>query len=164
MVLAVQGYDMSLLTNEQIVELIGITLGKKSTSRDLHDEFHEWNKKQSTKLEVTHNQFIGLDVTPYWEKAPTGAIKAAFSMCWYDENDNLLLSDIFEEFPKPIRPHPHAEMIMKYAEVAQRRVDPWVEFEVRHTYAPSNSWFKMDTNRWISSSPDFEYRHIGETK
>jgi hypothetical protein len=40
---------MSLLTNEQIAELIGIA-SNQSTSRDLHDEFHEWNKKQSSKL------------------------------------------------------------------------------------------------------------------
>jgi hypothetical protein len=139
---------MSLLTNEQIAELVGIA-SNQSTSKDLYEEFHEWNEKQ----------FFALEVEPNWEKAPTGAIKAAFSMCWYDENDNLLLSDIFEEFHKPVASHPHAEMIMKYAEVAQRRVDPWVEFE----------WGKNDSHwcscdRWINFNIDNCYRHIGETK
>ena len=55
------------------------------------------------------------------------------------------------------RPHPHAEMMAKYAEVAACRVDPWVEFE-----------FRVDKREWetpttgISFYPDFEYRHIGE--
>jgi hypothetical protein len=40
---------MSLLTNEQITEIIGIA-SNQSTSRDLHDELHEWNEKQSSKL------------------------------------------------------------------------------------------------------------------
>jgi hypothetical protein len=139
---------MSLLTNEQISELACIA-SNQSTSRDLHDELHDWNEKQ----------FFGIEVEPNWENAPVGAITAVFSMRWYDENGNLLLSDIFEEFPKPVTPHPHAEMIMKYAEVAQRRVDPWVEFE----------WGKNDSHwcscdRWINFNIDNCYRHIGETK
>jgi hypothetical protein len=40
---------MSLLTEEQISELACIA-SNQSTSRDLHDELHEWNKKQSSKL------------------------------------------------------------------------------------------------------------------
>jgi hypothetical protein len=96
---------MSLLTNEQISELACIA-SNQSTSRDLHDELHDWNEKQ----------FFGIEVEPSWENAPVGAITAVFSMRWYDENGNLLLSDIFEEFPKPVTPHPHTEMIMKYEE------------------------------------------------
>jgi hypothetical protein len=37
---------MSLLTEEQIAELIGIA-SNQSTSKDLYDEFHEWNGKQT---------------------------------------------------------------------------------------------------------------------
>jgi hypothetical protein len=73
-------------------------------------------------------------------------------------------SDIFEEFSKPITPHPHAEIIMKYAEVAQRRVDPWVEFEARLTNDHRNTWFKIPDGKFFNLATDFEYRHIGETK
>jgi hypothetical protein len=143
---------MSLLTNEQIAELIGIA-SNQSTSMDLYEEFHEWNKKQT-----------GVQVNVDWGKAPECAERVEVNFYWVGEDTWRFCFQIAKyDRPKPvITPHPHAEMIMKYAEVAQRRDDPWVEFEVRHTYAPSNSWFKMDTNRWISSSPDFEYRHIGE--
>ena len=89
---------MSLLTNEQLAELIGIA-SNQSTSMDLYEEFHDWNKKQ----------FFGIEVEPDWGNAPVGAITAVFSMRWYDENGNLLLSDIFEEFPKPVTPHPHTQ-------------------------------------------------------
>ena len=37
---------MSLLTNQQIAELVGIA-SNQSTSKDLHSEFHEWNEKQT---------------------------------------------------------------------------------------------------------------------
>jgi hypothetical protein len=49
-------------------------------------------------------------------------------------------------------------MIAKYAEVAQRRVDPWVEFEVNL----DNNWEKIMGNpAWLDYR---EYRYIGETK
>jgi hypothetical protein len=67
------------------------------------------------------------------------------------------------EIPAPvITPHTHAEMIAKYAEVAQRRADPWSEFEIT---------FDEDDDCWSSCDVELRflvdgrrYRHIGETK
>ena len=58
-----------------------------------------------------------------------------------------------------VTPHPHAEMMAKYAEVAARRVDPWVEFEVR---CGVKDWTRC--GGLIGFHPDFEYRHIGDGK
>ena len=57
------------------------------------------------------------------------------------------------------RAHPHAEIIMKYAEVAARRPDPWVEFE----------WFDGCIGEWVKCKDTMcfnfdKYRHIGEIK
>ena len=81
---------------------------------------------------------------------------------FYGDNENILETLIVTHHrPKPIiTPHPHAEMIAKYAEVAQRRVDPCVEFE----------WFDDCLGKWVvfkEMSPMFSFRkirHIGETK
>jgi hypothetical protein len=140
---------MSLLTEEQIAELIGIA-SNQSTSKDLYEEFHEWNRKQTTFL---------VD----WNEAPEDAVQAIINTFWVNKNGVTFgVYKTYYDRPKPvITPHPHAEMIMKYAEVAQRRFDPWVEFEwadIRVAY----SWQKM------TCTPDFnlaeKYRHIGETK
>jgi hypothetical protein len=40
---------MSLLTNEQIAELVGIA-SNQSTSKDLYEEFHDWNEKKTSEL------------------------------------------------------------------------------------------------------------------
>lgn len=140
---------MSLLTNEQIAELIGI-VNNQSTSKDLHDEFHEWNEKQT-----------GIQVNVDWSRAPDTAIGASIDVTWLNENGFNTLGYYLAKFSRPtpiITPHPHAEMIAKYAEVAQRRVDPWVEFEINL----DNNWKKMMGNpAWLDYR---EYRHIGETK
>jgi len=143
---------MALLAEEQLAELIGIA-SNQSTSRDLHDEFHEWNENQHP-------------VNVNWNDAPENAVQAVLNTFWVDKNG--VTFGVYKEYynrPKPtITPHPHAEMIMKYAEVAQRRVDPWVEFEARLTYDHRNTWFKMTDDKFFSGTTDFEYRHIGETK
>ena len=55
------------------------------------------------------------------------------------------------------RPHPHAEMMAKYAEVAACRTDPWIEFQ--YTCA-TNNWLKLkDHPTWDES---IKYRHVGE--
>ena len=139
---------MSLLTNEQIAELIGIA-SNQSTSMDLYEEFHDWNKNQ-------HPFNVN------WDDAPDHAKIASIRIHWLTEiNAGWSTTTEIISFDRPIVAHPHAEMIMKYAEVAARRVDPWVEFEwadIRVAY----SWQKM------TCTPDFDlaekYRHIGETK
>ena len=141
---------MSLLTNEQLAELIGIA-SNQSTSRDLYDELCEWNEKQQpTQFE------------PDWSNAPDYAVGAAISLAWVTETGNWGFGGNIARFDKPapvITPHLHAEMIAKYAEVAQRRVDPWVEFEWGKN---DNHWCSCD--RWINFNIDNCYRHIGETK
>jgi len=142
---------MSLLTNEQIAELIGIA-SNQSTSKDLYEEFREWNEKQT-----------GLQVNVNWSRAPNSAIGASIDVTWLNENGFNTLGYHLAKYdrpPKPVTPHPHAEMIMKYAEVAQRRIDPWVEFEI----------FGADGEQWVTSKSHLQfhacckYRHIGEAK
>jgi hypothetical protein len=145
---------MSLLTNEQIEELVGIT-SNQSTSQDLFIEFYDWNEKQT-----------GTQINVNWDDAPKFAGKAVLRLHWVTGGKGSELWTASEdaitiERPEPvITPHPHAEMIMKYAEVAQRRDDPWVEFEI----------FGADGEQWVTSKSHLQfhacckYRHIGEAK
>ena len=144
---------MSLLTNDQIMELTKLAINK-SAHLTLFDTFYDWNKKQT-----------GNQVNVNWDDAPKFAGKAVLRLHWVTGSKGSELWTASEdaitlERPEPvITPHPHAEMIMKYAEVAARRVDPWVEFE----------WGKNDSHwcscdRWINFNIDNCYRHIGETK
>jgi hypothetical protein len=144
---------MSLLTNDQIMELTKLAINK-SAHLTLFDTFYDWNKKQT-----------GNQVNVNWDDAPKFAGKAVLRLHWVTGSKGSELWTASEdaitlERPEPvITPHPHAEMIMKYAEVAARRVDPWVEFE----------WGKNDSHwcscdRGINFNIDNCYRHIGETK
>ncbi|MBV5309039.1 hypothetical protein [Chromatium okenii] len=146
---------MALLTKKQI-EIITLIALNQSTSKDLYDELCEWNEKQTT-------QQIEVD----WNDAPKNATKAALRLHWITEDKESgavlwsgSLDSVTFERPAPvITPHPHAEIMAKYAEVAARKVDPWVEFE-----------FRVDKREWetpttgISFHLDFEYRHIGDEK
>jgi hypothetical protein len=149
---------MSLLTNEQIEELVGIT-SNQSTSQDLFIEFFDWNEKQT-----------GTQINVNWDDAPKFAGKAVLRLHWVTGGKGSELWTASEdaitlERPEPvIAPHPHAEIIMKYAEVAQRRVDPWVEFEARLTNDHRNTWFKIPDGKFFNLATDFEYRHIGDNK
>jgi len=145
---------MSLLTEKQIVEIIGMATQQDEFARILKLKLNSWNENQTPSTQFE----------PDWDNAPSDATSVYLKAVWYDREMMEVERTTICGWGRPITPHPHAEMIMKYAEVAARRIDPWVEFEVRHTYAPSNTWFKMDINRWFSSSPDFEYRHIGDKK
>jgi hypothetical protein len=115
----------------------------------LYQEFCEWNERQ------TATQF-----EPDWDKTPSNATRVYLDAVWFNSEMKEIDRTTICGFDRPvITPHPHAEMIMKYAEVAQRRVDPWVEFE----------WGKNDSHwcscdRWINFNIDNCYRHIGETK
>jgi hypothetical protein len=142
---------MSLLTNEQIAELVGIA-SNQSTSKDLYEEFHDWNKRQ------TATPFV----EPNWNDAPENAVQAVLNTFWVDKNG--VTFGVYKEYynrPEPvITPHPHAEILAKYAEVAARRIDPWMEFEI----------FGADGEQWVTSKSHLQfhacckYRHIGETK
>lgn len=138
---------MSVLTEKQVEELANKILGYNGTVLFC---IREWNEKQ------TATQF-----EPDWSKAPKSAIRASVGLTWVKENGFALgyTLGIYDR-PKPvITPHPHAEIIAKYAEVAARRSDPWVEFEWTSEEA-SYVWRKH------TCSPIFkdtnQYRHIGE--
>jgi hypothetical protein len=139
---------MSLLTNEQIAELVGIA-SNQSTSKDLYEEFHEWNEKQT-----------GVQFEPNWDDIPEEVIEVQLKVEWLrpDTGDYYEEPFFIKIYKRPLRAHPHAKIMMKYAELAQRRVDPWVEFE----------WYHIDKWRPLTSWPtwgiDVQYRHIGETK
>jgi|694.fasta_scaffold02573_34 hypothetical protein len=147
---------MSLLTNEQIEELVGIT-SNQSTSQDLFIEFFDWNEKQT-----------GTQINVNWDDAPKFAGKAVLRLHWVTGSKGSELWTASEdaitlERPKPIiTPHPHAEMIMKYAEVAARRIDPWVEFEITFD-EDDDCWSKCpDELRFLVNGR--RYRHIGDNK
>jgi hypothetical protein len=143
---------MSLLTEEQIAELACIA-SNQSTSKDLYEEFHDWNKKQ-TGVQVN------VDWDKYTKNSPHAALRLHFTIVkdglelWSDCKKTILI-----DRPTPvIKSHPHAYIMMEYAEVAQRRTDPWMEFE----YENRGQWKRLnDHPMW---GHNIEYRHIGETK
>jgi len=140
---------MSLLTNEQIAELTLVHDKWCDGNVNFQEYLIEWNEKQT-----------GVQVNVDWGKAPECAERVEVNFYWVGEDTWRFCFQIAKyDRPKPIiTPHPHAEMIMKYAEVAQRRVDPWVEFEVNL----DNNWGKiMGSPPWLDYR---EYRYIGETK
>jgi hypothetical protein len=119
----------------------------------LHDEFREWNEKQT-----------GVQVNVNWSKAPECAERVEVNFYWVGEDTWRFCFQIAKyDRPKPvITPHPHAEMMMKYAEVAQRRDEPWVEFEWTYGVTGSEVWVLCD--KAIGFAYGVRYRHIGETK
>ena len=142
---------MSLLTEKQIVDLIKMA----NVPIYLYDKICEWNKKQDSKQ-------VEID----WNDAPKNATKAVLRMHWVTESEGSeLWSTAFEsltfERPAPvIIPHPHAAIMAKYAEVAARRVDPWVEFEFKHK--TNENWVVFICHPHFAV--DYEYRHIGDGK
>jgi len=141
---------MSLLTQKQIAEIIDMATQQAEFAEILKLKLDHWNKNQTT-------QQFELD----WSAAPKHAVMAAINLAWLTENGNWALGYRAATYKRPapiIVPHPHAALIMKYAEVAQRRIDPWVEFEVNL----DNNWEEiMGYPAWLDYR---EYRHIGETK
>ena len=144
---------MALLTEQQIDDILDIT--NVCESSIVVSKLIEWNEKQTT-------QQIEMD----WNDAPKHATKALLRGHWVTESEGSELwspsfgSVTFDRPVPVITPHPHAAIMAKYAEVAQRRTDPWVEFEYKH---------KANKN-WISfiSYPNFDidynYRYIGDNK
>lgn len=150
------GNNMALLTNEQIAELTRLHDEWWDGNGSFQEYLSEWNKKQT-----------GIQVNVNWDKYTKKSQYAALRLHFITvDNGSKLWSDVKETIliarPKPIiTPHPHAEMIAKYAEVAQRRVDPWVEFE--WTFGVSSDYWQ-NCDKFIGFSTDKHYRHIGETK
>jgi hypothetical protein len=113
-------------------------------------KFDHWNKNQ-------HPFNVN------WDDAPDHAKIASIRIHWLTEiNAGWSTTTEIISFDRPIVAHPHAEMIMKFAEVAQRRADPWVEFEIT---------FDEDADYWSSCDVELRflvdgrrYRHIGDKK
>lgn len=142
---------MALLNEEQIKQLVKMA-SVTSTARSYHEDLCEWNEKQQPA------QF-----EPDWSNAPDYAVGAAISLAWVTESGNWGFGGNIARFDKPapvITPHPHADLIAKFAEVAARRVDPWMEFEYKNSV--SGNWEK--TISTISFFHDAEYRYIGDDK
>ena len=146
---------MALLTKEQINDILDIAnvCGSSISAKKLI----EWNEKQTT---------IQFEVD--WKDAPKHTTKAQLRLYWVTESLGSELwsgSDLWDsviiERPAPvITPHPHAALMSKYAEVAQRRRDPWVEFQVYSD--PFSYWVTLEAPTFFDSVQ--RYRHIGDDK
>ena len=140
---------MALLTEEQINDILDITnvCFSSSSAKKLLD----WNEKQ---------QFAQFE--PDWSKAPEGTDSVIIKSYWV--NDGIwTFGENVTKYDRPtpvITPHPHAAVMAKYAEVAARRVDPWVEFEVKS--GEEFSW--SNCTSFICFRAEYEYRHIGDDK
>lgn len=134
---------MSLLTEKQVKELVTAILDTKGT---ILWSVKAWNENQP------RCPALPLD----WDLAPKWAESAVVSVTWcgVDLMDTVELS----RTKRPATPHPHAALMVKYAEIAARRVDPWEEFELES----NGSWNKCELP--ISFQTHLKYRHIGETK
>jgi hypothetical protein len=140
---------MALLTEEQINDILDITNVCFSSSSA--KKLLEWNEKQpSTQFE------------PDWDYAPERAVGATINMVWVTESGTSIFVGNIARYKKPapvVTPHPHAEIMMKYAEVAARRVDPWVEFEIK---IEKDEWIKCEN--FVCFDVTLDYRYIGDDK
>ena len=140
---------MSLLTEEQIEQLVDLHAtwrDDKSYTSSYFDYLKEWNEKQT-----------GVQVKVNWDLAPKEATSADIKLQWRGVENAWAIEAVFANIPRPKTPHPHAEIIAKYAEVAARRSDPWVEFEYR---VETGCWSPCDIDvRFLANR---YYRHIGD--
>ena len=141
---------MALLTEEQINDILDIT--NVCSSSISAKKLIEWNEKQQPSA-----QYV-----PDWDNAPEKAVQAVVNSFWVDKNgDTFGVYKTHYDRPAPvITPHPHAEIMAKYAEVAARRKDPWVEFEFKHkTY---ENWVSFEGNP--NYDVNYDFRYIGDEK
>lgn len=138
---------MSLLTEEQIGDILDITNVCFSSTNA--KKLIEWNEKQpSTQFE------------PDWEKTSSNATKVYLDAVWFNSEMKEIDRTTICGWNRPVTPHPHAVLMTKYAEVAQRRRDPWVEFEI---YSESfGNWVALEVPTFFDSV--LKYRHIGDAK
>ena len=96
-----------------------------------------------------------------WSKAPIAAKEAILEIHWLDHRSDKFGWDVIAQYDRPPTvAHPHAEIMAKYAEVAARRVDPWVEFE-RFSHCDME-WDGLPYHPdWTQGQT---YRHIGNDK
>jgi hypothetical protein len=114
------------------------------------------------KLKLNHwNENQKDQFAPCWDIIPDEVMEIQLKIDWLKPDTGDYYEDPFliKIYKRPLRAHPHAEIMMKYAEVAARRIDPWVEFE----------WFDGCIGEWVKCKDTMcfnfdKYRHIGETK
>lgn len=133
---------MSLLTEKQIAEIIDMATQQSEFAEILKLKLDHWNSNQHFEVN--------------WKIAPKGAEEAILEIHWLDRKGDKFGWDVIAQYDKPLVAHPHAALMMKYAEAAQRRTDPWVEFEVN---CDEYSW--SECTSFICFRADYEYRHIG---
>lgn len=135
---------MSLLTQKQIQEIVDMTTQQAEFAEILKLKLDHWNSNQ-------HSFNVN------WNDAPAWANQATLQVRW-NGIDHVYYTIQLDTFERPITAHPHAALIMKYAEAAQRRTDPWVEFEI---YNESfGNWVALEVPTFFDSH--LEYRHIGD--
>ena len=138
---------MALLTEEQMHDLRETI---QNNDGSILYCINKWNEKQTS-----------IQFEPDWSRAPKSAVGASVSLTWITETGYNTLGYTLANYDRPasvITPHPHAEMMVKYAEVATRRVDPWMEFE-RYNYL-TGSWDRLDDHP--SWRPNAIYHYFGE--
>ena len=138
---------MSLLTQKQIQEIIDMATQQSEFAEILKLKLDHWNSNQT-------NQHFEVN----WKIAPKGAEEAILEIHWLDRKGDKFGWDVIAQYDRPAIAHPHAALMMKYAEVAQRRTDPWVEFEIKDF--DTGSWTAL--NIPITFFEECEYRHIGD--
>lgn len=144
---------MSLLTEEQVKELENLHIvwrNDYSYTSSYFDYLKDWNEKQT-----------GVQINVDWNNAPISASRAELQIAWYNSDNFLVSEDVLAYVPRPPTPHPHAEIIAKYAEVAARRCDPWVEFEWTSGEVGSEDW-KVCHEVNTGFNYGRRYRHIGD--
>ena len=109
---------MALLNEKQIEEVVHIFLQNRDTNAVvIKTAMENWNEKQQSFIE------------PNWNCLPSKIKYCHLLHYYFDDKGNEIDFEFISHFERPapvITPHPHAEMMAKYAEVAARRVDPWV--------------------------------------
>lgn len=143
---------MALLTEEQIEEVVHIFLNNRDTNAVvIKTAMENWNEKQpSTQFE------------PDWDNAPEGTDSVIIKSYWVNDGIWTFGQNVakYDRLTPIITPHPHAKIMAKYAEVAARRVDPWVEFE-RFSHCDME-WDGLPYHPdWTQGQT---YRHIGDNK
>lgn len=106
----------------------------------------KWNKKQTDTNE------------PNWDEIAKEIKGVQHRYYYFDDRGEQINWHVVKQYIRPIPCHPHAEIMMKYAEVAARRVDPWAEFEFRG--GEGDPWERPAVN--VSFYADWEYRYVGE--
>ena len=134
---------MSLLNQKQIQEIIEMATQQAEFAEILKLKLDHWNDNQ-------HSFNVN------WNDAPAWADQATLQVRWNGIGHVYTIH--LDTFERPITAHPHAALMMKYAEAAQRRTDPWVEFE-QYSYCDED-WFTLEVPTFFDAH--LEYRHIGD--